>query len=285
MSSHTVPLTAVECPTPDQMKQFYVLVGEGKAHKDNFQEYLRGIYLGAAAPTAAQAQVPKDPKTENPALYWAEVAAQRHFPSTVNEILQVVAPYTNIKEVEFKPAATKKMTVRSDAGGAQLQRTVYDNRDGLERALFWKKVTEVKVHTLGHRQTYMPITDDAALRQNRMFRTVNEEMLKEEVATRVNLESNCLQTVSAVISRLDGQLINLFRKTGAYQYRLICEEAQIIAHSIYYALGKAVLFAAYRDSNRARQILQFVDWQLAGNPIVDYRDGVVHLLAGPGITL
>jgi|GEM_PF-5045029 len=140
---------------------------------------------------------------------------------------------------------------------------------------------DIKIHTLG--KDWKPM-DDASPDKNILWDLVNDRMYPEQISARMKHDPECLSNASsAVVSQLRREVVKLMRAEGAYRYHLVSlQDIEHLAHSISNALSRAVVLTAIQPAPKlVAKVLQFVNFQLSGTPIIAYKDGVVHLLSAP----
>ncbi len=254
-----------EHPTDGQMIQLFTAIDKKLATKANLQNYLDFIYLESTGKSPEPIQKPKINKVMSQALW----AARKYFPDAALNIVAMLKPYTELTQLNFTDP--------------NLYATgVYDDFDDLQRALFWADVKDVKLHYIG--KGWKPLQEIADRDRMKAFSVFRRSMCADAMKTRKELDSMCEDNArGAVLLHMESLLTDLFNKNGAYQYQLISQNDWLqIRYSITYALTVAVVLTAIQyDPAKVKQVLRFVDFQLSGTPVIDYQDGVVHLLCAP----
>lgn len=138
----------------------------------------------------------------------------------------------------------------------------------------------VQIHTLG--KDWKP-QDESSPDKNNLW-DFGQSIFAEEISARVKVDQNCLDNASSgVLGAMSTQIFNLLSADGAYRYNLVSyQDLRSISSSIINALARAVVLTAIQPNPRlAERLLKFVNFQLSGTPIINYKDGVVHVLSAP----
>jgi hypothetical protein len=278
MSSHTVQTTAVESPTPDQMKQFWVLVGRKIIHKGNLQDFLRNAYLDPQTVTMLT-QLLETAKGGNPyaeSLQRVEAACMQYHPEIINDVLEVCAPYAD-PAADFEPRDMRELdfyTGDCQAPG-KLFRQVQD-------ALFWVDVKSLALHHVSARFVQNGAIHVAEhVTPDKTVGAEIEGLFNEGLNVRRLLDSEFDRGAKQITAEADPLFVRAIH-TKARHFELIPTwDSNAILRSITTAFKKFVTLLAVGDTKNGMKFKPFLKFQTKGTPIICQKDGDVHMLAGP----
>jgi hypothetical protein len=258
------------------MKQFWVLVGNGKIYKGNFQDFLRNVYLDPQTVTMLT-QLLEVAKGGNPHaehLQRVEAACMQYHPELINDVLEVCAPYAD-PAADFEPRDLRELdyyTGDSEAAGKLICR--------VQEALFWVEVKSLALHHISARF----VKGGAVCVTEHPDKTIGAEiqgLFNAGLDVRRLLDSEFDKGAGRIVAEADSLFIRAV-KTKARHFELVSTwDSNAILKSITIALTKFVTLLAVGDTKNGTKLKSFLKFQAKGTPIIYQEDGEVHMIAGP----
>lgn len=255
--------------TLSQLRELLAQYEKNSVPRDYMQDFLRRRLVRPGPIVTVQ-----PPPAPNPILTFIEGIAREHYPHTVNEILEIVAPFCDPElDLEFQP---------------------YSNTERLENevkeALFWLQVNEVHPVLLANYRCHAEKVPGVGELKGKKFQNcIHEDMFADVLKTYDLLNTVSREGAHSILygalegSSVYNHLNQRLGEAGAFRYQLLGNiyqwEGSAIVGSVTAALERAILFTVTGDQQRLQQTLKFLTFQRSGRPVYHWHDGVAYILA------
>jgi hypothetical protein len=295
-----------ERPSDRQWSFLHLKAADGSLTDKRLQAFIDRFSLELVAAKSGKTLDPEPEVKVSELMNSVWYKADKYFFGDTTTIMELLAPYAGLatKDVDFKPAETRighNVLNQEEFSEFRLARAtgnrsvikpdpvtekylIYDDMDKLRRTLSWTEVKGFEIHVIGRNWTPRDPIRDVNDKAGDVYDLL-DSFAPSAFDAREAIELGCLSNAGSVVSGFQTLFLEIFKNTGAYKYGLISSEDVFrLEMSIVNAMARAVVMSVVQpDKKLAKQMLDFVDWQLGGNPIVRFEDGIAHLLTAPKV--